>query len=552
MIDVGSQVGDYEVLEKLGAGGVGRVYKVRHRITGRIEALKVLLPHRSLDEQSRDRFLREARVQANLQHPNIASVLTAFDSEDGLVLVMEFIAGEPLSQYLERGRLPLDEQLRYATQALSGLAYAHSRGVIHRDIKPENLLIGPSKTLKLTDFGLAKTVTDIQLTATGTPMGSVYYLSPEQVTQGDAVDHRADIYSMGAVLYQLAAGRRPFRGSQAYELMRAHLEEQPVPPADVDASVPAELSRVILRAMSKDPNDRFASADEFSFELSLALRKPPARISAPVELAAPKAVSPSALLADRSLVRFLALIAVVSFAALFVASRWRPAAPTRQTAMEQESPLESPPPAEPTAETVSSALPAAERERSKPSPVQAEEAEPPQADQPVVPSSSVTAILPVVVQVRILNAFGSDSAAGGISAEIINPPAFAGYHIDGRVIEAKSSGKEDGESNLKVAFTVLQGAGQAVPIESEIQGFRNSQGIAGADEDGKELKMKGGVLKRGKRVARGIGSAVGGLFGRKGNRDRPPAAATLTAKAARISFLPGSEFDLYVTELDSD
>ncbi len=550
MIDVGSQVGDYEVLEKLGAGGVGRVYKVRHRITGRIEALKLLLPARSLDEESRERFLREVRVQANLQHPNIASVLTAFESQDGLVLVMEFVEGESLGEYLEHGRLALDEQLNYATQALSGLAYAHSRGVIHRDIKPENLLIGPSKTLKITDFGLAKTVTDIRLTATGTPMGSVYYLSPEQITKGDEVDHRADLYSMGAVLYQLAAGRRPFRGSQAYELMRAHLEEQPVPPDEVDPSIPPAFSRAILKAMSKDPNDRFASADEFSFELSLALRNAPATIPPPAESAAPSAVSQLAWFADRSLLRFLALIALVSVAALFIASRLAPPAPTQQTAMERELPIAAaPPPDEPAVEATPSAPPAAEPQQPKPSPVQAVAAKPPPSEQPAAPPASAAPPLPATVQVRILNSFGSDSA-GRISAEIIGPPAFTGYRIGGRVIEAKSSGKANGQSDLRIAFTVLEGAGQEVPIESEIQGFRNSQGASGVDEDGKELKMKGGVLKRGKQVASGIGSAVGGLFGHKGNRDRSPAGATLTAKAARISFLPGSEFDLYVTRLD--
>ena len=547
MIDVGSQVGGYEVLAKLGAGGVGRVYKVRHRITGRIEALKVLLPTRSLDEESRDRFLREARVQANLQHPNIASVLTAFESEDGLVLVMELVEGESLGEYLEHDRLSLDEQLSFASQALSGLAYAHSRGVIHRDIKPENLLIGPAKTLKITDFGLAKTVTDVRLTATGTPMGSVYYLSPEQVTKGDAVDHRADIYSMGAVLYQLATGRRPFRGSQAYELMRAHLEEQPAPPAEVDPSIPAAFSRAILKAMSKNPDDRFASADEFSFELSLALRDAPAPI-------APPTASPFAWLADRSLLRFLAFIVLVSVAALSVASWMSAPAPTEQAAVaEQEPPMALPdePAAEPTPSTPPAVAVTSSAAAPKPSPVQAVEAEPPPAEQPADPPVSVTPSLPATVQVRILNAFGSDSA-GGIAAEIISPPSLAGYRIGGRVIEAKSSGKADGQSDLRIAFTVLEGAGPDVAITGEIQGFRNSQGASGVDEDGQELKMKGGVLKRGKQVASGIGSAVGGLFGRKGNRDRSPNAATLTTKAARISFSPGSEFDLYVTELDSE
>ena len=532
MIDIGSQVGDYEVLEKLGTGGAGRVYKVRHRITGRIEALKVLLPGRSLDEVSRERFLREVRVQANLAHANIASVLTAFESEDGLVSVMEFVEGESLGEYLEHNRLDREEQLNYARQALSALAYAHSRGVIHRDIKPENLLIGPAKTLKITDFGLAKTVTDITLTSTGTPMGSVFYISPEQITAAVPVDHRADIYSLGAVLYQLTTGRRPFRGSQAYELMRAHLEQQPVPPSEVDPSIPAGLSQAILKALAKDPKDRFASAEEFS----LALQSSAAQSSRPAGRSRPAIF---AALADRRLLQFIAFLFILSAAALFFASRRDSQEPSRPTtAVQHDSP----------------AVPApAPAEESKPSPIDADAAEAPAANEPATPPVTEPALLPATVQVRILNSFGSDRAAGRVSADVVSPAALAGYRIDGRIIEAKSSGKPGSQSELKIAFTALHGAGEAVPIAVEVQGFRNSQGSSGVDENGSQVKLKGGVIQRGKQVASGIGSAVGGLFGRKGKRDgSTPEAATFTAKAARIEFLPGSEFDLYVARLDPD
>lgn len=548
MIDVGSQVGDYEVLAKLGAGGVGRVYKVRHRITGRLEALKVLLPGRSLDEVSRERFLREARVQANLQHPNIASVLTAFESEYGLVLVMEFVEGESLGEYLERGRLSWNEQLSFAVQALSGLAYAHSRGVIHRDIKPENLLIGPSKTLKITDFGLAKTVTDIRLTATGSPMGSVYYLSPEQVMKSDSLDPRADIYSMGVVLYQLATRRRPFLGSQAFELLRAHLEEQPTPPCEIDPTIPVAYSQAILKAMAKDPADRFASADEFRLEISMALRTLPAEASPPTESTVPPA-APANLFAGRRLQGGLALAALISVAALFVGLWPSPGTPVQQAAASQEAPGSAAPSEEPEVQAMPSATPAAAPE--KPSPVQPVEEEPPPLDQPPTPAAVASPVLPAAVQVRILNSFGSD-AAGEIAAEVISPPELAGYRIGGQVMEAKSSGRANGQSDLRIAFTALAGAGRSVEIESEIQGFRNSRGGSGLDDGDRELKMKSGILKRGRNVAAGIGSTVGGLFGRRRNRGRSPNSATLTARAARISFSPGSEFDLYVTELDSD
>ena len=203
-----------------------------------------------------------------------------------------------------------------------------------------------------------------------------------------------------------------------------------------------------------------------------------------------------------------------------------------------------------TVETNDEAPPAVE---PKPSPVQAVGTEPPPSEESAAPPAAAQTLLPAAVQVRILDSFGSDQDESRISAEVLSPPELAGYRIDGRVTEARSSGKPDGQSDFKIAFTALHGGGEAVPIAGEIQGFRNSQGAAGVDENGKELKMKGGVLQRGKQVASGIGSAVGGLFGRKGKRDRSsPTAATFTAKAARITFLPGSEFDLYVTPFDSD
>jgi hypothetical protein len=236
--------------------------------------------------------------------------------------------------------------------------------------------------------------------------------------------------------------------------------------------------------------------------------------------------------------------------ALFVASRLAPRTASQQTAVEQESPAEAPTADRPVVEQPLSAPAAPEL---KPSPVQAVEAETAPPGEPATPPASAPAQLPATVQVRLLNAFGSDQEDEQISAEVISPPALNGYRIDGQVTEAKSSGKPDGQSELKIAFRTLHGAGKAVPIAVEIQGFRNSQGASRVDENGKELKMKGGVIQRGKQLASGIGSTVGGLFGRKKNRDgSSPNAATLTARAARISFLPGSEFDLYVTQLDSD
>jgi len=314
-IDVGSTLGDYEVLAELGAGGVGRVYKVRHSITGRIEAIKVLLPDQAHNEEQVERFLREVKVQANLSHPNVAAVLNAFQSKEGLVMVMEFVEGQSLDKIIAQGKPSLERTLDFASQALSALQYAHESGVIHRDVKPENILITPSSLLKVTDFGLAKTAADARLTATGAALGSLYYMSPEQVNGVTTLDARTDVYSIGAVLYELAVGRRPFAGDYPFELMRAHVEQEPQPPSEIDPSLPQALSDVILKALSKRPEDRFTSAQEFLDAMESARtpqRDEAAAVSVPITT---DQIEPTGRTAGR---RTLAAAAVGLFAVLAV------------------------------------------------------------------------------------------------------------------------------------------------------------------------------------------------------------------------------------------
>jgi serine/threonine protein kinase len=269
----GDRIGDYEVLAPLGAGGMGSVYKVRHAISQRIEALKVILPNATATPDMAERFLREIRLQASLEHPHIAQLHNAFRTREELVMAMEFVEGVSLREKIHSPGITLGQALEYAVQVLAALGYAHSHGVIHRDIKPSNVMIASHGTVKLLDFGLAASLNpgatpvrqDSELTQPGTMLGSPYYISPEQAL-GERADARSDVYSTGAMLYEMVAGRPPFEASGAggaYAIVAAHLRQMPKSPCEVNPQVPAELGRIILKALAKSPAERFSSADEF-------------------------------------------------------------------------------------------------------------------------------------------------------------------------------------------------------------------------------------------------------------------------------------------------
>jgi Protein kinase domain/WD domain, G-beta repeat len=268
---VGDTVGAYKIVELIGTGGAGQVFKAAHTITKRIEALKVLS---ATSREQAPRFLREIQIQASLSHPNIAAVHNAFWVGDELVMAVEFVEGEALSRILERGRMPLATALAYAEQALAALEHAHAHKVTHRDVTPGNLLVTANGQVKVTDFGLAKSPADLRLTQTGALLGSVYYMSPEQVRADPALDLRSDIYSMGAVLYEMASGAKPFDGQNAFEIMSAHVSREPRAPAVVDAALPGALSEIILKALAKDPQGRFQSAGAFRLALQGVGRSP--------------------------------------------------------------------------------------------------------------------------------------------------------------------------------------------------------------------------------------------------------------------------------------
>lgn len=263
MFSVGEKFGDYEVLQILGAGGMGQVYKVRNVLSDRLEAMKVLLPNLEKQADLLDRFMREIKVQAGLQHKNIAGLHTAQRQGDRILMFIEFVDGITLDKALTRGPLAPELSANIIGQVLEALEYAHGRGVVHRDIKPENIMVQQDSTVKLMDFGIARLAQDRRLTSTGRTVGSLYYMSPEQIRGADDLDGRSDLYSLGITLYQCVTGKRPFDGDSDYSIMSAHMMSNPVPPVEVDGRLPRPLNDVILRAIAKDRDVRLQSAAEF-------------------------------------------------------------------------------------------------------------------------------------------------------------------------------------------------------------------------------------------------------------------------------------------------
>lgn len=258
----GQRLGDYEILEVLGAGGMGKVYKVRNVISDRVEAMKILLPNLSSQQELADRFLREIKLLASLNHPNIAQLRTALTIDNQLVMIMEFVEGVTLASRIQEGPLPAASAVNYTDQVLSALSYAHKMNIVHRDVKPANMMLTPQGIVKLMDFGIARSASDRGLTMTGTTLGSLNYMPPEQV-KGEPADARSDLYSLGISLYEMATGRLPFQGDSSYSLMAAHLNEQPRPPIEYRADIPETLNQIILISLEKDPAKRFQSADAF-------------------------------------------------------------------------------------------------------------------------------------------------------------------------------------------------------------------------------------------------------------------------------------------------
>ncbi len=285
----GGRLSHYDVLEEIGAGGMGVVYRALDARLNRHVALKILRPELTADPAVRRRFLREARASANFHHPNIAMVHDIDESDGETFLVMELVEGRTLRSRMSDGPVPIEEALRIAVDIAAGLARAHRAGIVHRDLKPENVSIDQDGYAKILDFGLAKLIEQRDRehssafseaetrspdpTRRGQIIGTSSYMSPEQA-RGETVDPRSDIFALGITLYEILTGRHPFRGRNNVETLAAILREKPRPPSRINHKVPHRLERIILRCLAKPPEDRYQRTDDLLSDLRKVLRLP--------------------------------------------------------------------------------------------------------------------------------------------------------------------------------------------------------------------------------------------------------------------------------------
>src|SRR5215467_2118216 len=259
----GTRLGAYELIQRVGAGGMAEVYRARQLTAfNREVAIKVIRAHFTEDPSFRERFLREAQAITKLSHPNILPLIE-FGEEDGvLYLVMPLAREGTLRDLLKRrnGPLPLEEAMPLFTQLCDAVQYAHEQGIIHRDIKPQNVLLQSRTHVLLGDFGIARDLAQTHITTTGAGIGTVEYMAPEQAL--GQIDTRSDIYSLGVVLYQMLTGQVPYTGSTPFQVLMRHTSEPLPDPLQINPNLPADVVSVLQRALAKDPNQRFQSAQE--------------------------------------------------------------------------------------------------------------------------------------------------------------------------------------------------------------------------------------------------------------------------------------------------
>lgn len=272
MSDFSSQIfGQYEILDVIGKGGMAKVYRARQLNIERYVAVKIMSSAFSDQTEFRARFKQEADVFARLEHPYILPIYDYGEQDEHLFLVVRLMEGGTLENFVRGKELPLDDLDRLVNQIAQALDFAHENNVVHRDLKPNNVLLDKFGNASLMDFGIAKIVSSAQATNVSTMLGTPAYMSPEQWRM-EGIDGRADVYSLGVMLYEMLTGRMPFAGKTPYHLMYAHLNEEPELPSNLFPGLSAEIDSVVLRALAKEPDDRYQTAGDLSTDLSSAIR----------------------------------------------------------------------------------------------------------------------------------------------------------------------------------------------------------------------------------------------------------------------------------------
>ena len=265
---ISASIGRYKVVEEIGRGGMGIVYKGEDPILERVVAIKILSPHLIANSDSKERFIREAQAAARLNHPNISSIFDINEHDGIYYIVFEFIQGKTLRKVMDKERvMDLTKALDYFLPICYALDYAHQHSVVHRDVKPDNVIVADDGHVKVADFGLAWIETEQSLTEPGAVLGTFGYFSPEQA-RGEKVDRRSDIYSLGVMLYEMLTGKLPFEADNPAALIQQHLASDPPKPSGYNHNISFSVEECILKAMQKDPDDRYQSAGEFTDDLT--------------------------------------------------------------------------------------------------------------------------------------------------------------------------------------------------------------------------------------------------------------------------------------------
>lgn len=272
---IGKLLGNrYEIIEKIGGGGMALVYKAKCRLLNRFVAVKILRPEFISDEDFINKFEKESQAAASLSHPNIVNIYDVGTDSDTHYIVMEYVDGKTLKKHIkEKGSLANNEVINISKQIALALQHAHNNHIVHRDIKPHNILITDDGRIKVTDFGIARAITSSTITNTGNVIGSVHYFSPEQA-RGGFVDEKSDIYSLGVTMYEMKTGRVPFSGNTPITVALKHLKEEVVPPSMISDDISKGLENIILKSMKKDKNRRFDSAIDLYNDLEKAQKNP--------------------------------------------------------------------------------------------------------------------------------------------------------------------------------------------------------------------------------------------------------------------------------------